>query len=119
MLSLHFDELSWQLEPALEEGENFYSSLWLEFDSSDAGSSGGRGLGHSRVASDGGKVCRRLQVFSRQAPLMNAMITRCVEECDRCERAKPVVEGIDSPDGGDGDSSAAGGPVFVSGGPRT
>lgn len=145
LLSLHFDQLSWELEPALEEGENFYSSLWLEFDStSDAGTLSRRGLsgrspGHGSVAAaaaaggnDGCDVCRRFQIFSRQAPLMNAMITRCVDECDRCERERPAAqfephEGTDLTDGGGGGAAAgehgsggtAGGPVFVPRDPRS
>ena len=125
LLSLHFDQLSWELEPALEEGENFYSSLWLEFDStSDAGTLNRRGLSHVATASDGSEVCRRFQVFSRQAPLMNAMITRCVDECDRRECEKPAaVAGTDSTDsgggGGYGSAGMAGGPVFVPQGPRS
>ena len=50
MLYLTYDQLSWDFQPATEEGENFYSSLWLEFDST---------LGQQ-------KVSKRLQIFSRQ-----------------------------------------------------
>ena len=50
MLYLTYDLLLWDFQPATEEGENFYSSLWLQFDST---------LGRKKVA-------KRLQVFSRQ-----------------------------------------------------
>ncbi len=56
-----------------EEGEDLYSSLWLEFDS---------------VLNEGGeavKVAKRIQVFSRQAPMMDAMIGRCVAEINKKE----------------------------------
>ena len=50
MLFLTYDQLSWDFEPATEEGENFYSSLWLEYDSIQGSQ----------------KVAKRLQIFSRQ-----------------------------------------------------
>ena len=50
MLFLTYDQLSWDFEPATEEGENFYSSLWLEYDSIQGTQ----------------KVAKRLQIFSRQ-----------------------------------------------------
>ena len=73
MLFLTYDQLSWEFEPASEEGEDFYSSLWLEFDS---------------VIATGGeerKVSKRLQIFSRQAPMMDAMISRCVSDIETRE----------------------------------
>ncbi len=56
-----------------EEGEDVYSSLWLEFDSTM--NEGGEAV----------KVAKRIQVFSRQAPMMDAMISRCVAEIDKKE----------------------------------
>ena len=50
MLYLTYDLFSWDFQPATEEGENFFSSLWLEFDST-----------HGQQ-----KVSKRLQIFSRQ-----------------------------------------------------
>ena len=50
MLYLSYDLFSWDFHPATEEGENFYSSLWLEFDSMQGSQ----------------KVAKRLQIFSRQ-----------------------------------------------------
>ena len=51
--------------PAEEEGELFFSSLLLEFD--------------SVLPPDNKKVTKRLQIFSRQAPMMDAMISCCVD----------------------------------------
>ena len=58
---------------ASEEGEELYSSLWLEFDS---------------TLNEGGetvKVAKRIQIFSCQAPMMDAMISRCVAEINKQE----------------------------------
>ena len=54
MLFLTYDQLSWEFEEAPEHGEDFYSSLWLEFD--------------SVLESHGNeeKVTKRVQIFSRQ-----------------------------------------------------
>jgi len=85
LLYLTYDQLSWEFEPTSEEGEDFYSSLWLEFDSvMEVGS------GEER------KVSKRMRIFSRQAPMMDAMISRCVEDIDKQEaelRRKRVEQG--------------------------
>ena len=85
LLYLTYDQLSWEFEPASEEGEDFYSSLWLEFDS---------------VMEVKGKekkaVSKRVRIFSRQAPMMDAMISRCVADIDQYEvelRKKRVEQG--------------------------
>ena len=73
MLFLTYDQLSWEFEPASAEGEDYYSTLWLEFDS---------------VIETGGeqkKVAKRVQIFSRQAPMMDAMISRCVADIEKRE----------------------------------
>ncbi len=70
LLYLTYDQLSWEFRPAEEEGEEFYSSLLLEFDS---------------VLSDQRKVAKRVQIFSRQAPMMDAMISRCVDSVNAKE----------------------------------
>ncbi len=86
MLFLTYDQLSWEFEPAADEGEDYYSTLWLEFDS---------------VIKTGGeerKVSKRVQIFSRQAPMMDAMITRCVADIEKRERElrkKRVEQGGD------------------------
>ncbi|XP_019853342.1 PREDICTED: FERM domain-containing protein 8-like isoform X2 [Amphimedon queenslandica] len=67
LLYLSYDMFCWEFQPATEQGENFYSSLWLEFDSFHASQ----------------KVAKRVQVFSRQAPMMDAMISRCVDELNQ------------------------------------
>ena len=54
MLFLTYDQLSWEFEEAPEDGEDFYSSLWLEFDSVL------EALGQEE------KVTKRVQIFSRQ-----------------------------------------------------
>ena len=73
MLYLTYDQLSWEFEVAEEEGEDFYSSLWLEFDSF---------LTEGEKVT---KVAKRVQIFSRQAPMMDAMIARCVADIDHRE----------------------------------
>ena len=103
MLYLTYDQLSWEFEEAPEDGEDFYSSLWLEFDSV------------LELEDREEKVTKRVQVFSRQvtqttstsfftnettmrsihvyatdapytqAPMMDAMITRCVGDIVKTE----------------------------------
>lgn len=73
MLYLTYDQLSWEFEEAPEDGEDFYSSLWLEFDSV------------RELEDHEEKVTKRVQIFSRQAPMMDAMITRCVAEIEKEE----------------------------------
>ena len=60
-----FDQLSWEFQAPGSEGEDFFSSLLLEFD--------------SVLGADNQKVAKRVQIFSRQAPMMDAMISRCVD----------------------------------------
>ena len=87
LLYLTYDQLSWDFEQAGDEGEYFYSSLWIEFD--------------SVVTVKGGeeqRVNKRMQIFSRQAPMMDAMIMRCVAGIDEQEkelRRKRVEQGND------------------------
>lgn len=64
LLYLTFDQLSWEFQPPDAEGEEYFSSLLLEFD--------------SVLGPDNKKVAKRVQIFSRQAPMMDAMIARCV-----------------------------------------
>ncbi|CAI8025801.1 FERM domain-containing protein 8 [Geodia barretti] len=73
MLYLTYDQLSWEFEEAPEDGEDFYSSLWLEFDSV------------LELEDREEKVTKRVQVFSPQAPMMDAMITRCVGDIVKTE----------------------------------
>ena len=54
MLYLTYDQLSWEFEEAPEDGEDFYSSLWLEFDSV------------LELEDREEKVTKRVQIFSRQ-----------------------------------------------------
>lgn len=65
LLFLTYDQLSWEFQPTDSEGEEFFSSLLLEFD--------------SVLGADNKKVSKRVQVFSRQASMMDAMISRCVD----------------------------------------
>ncbi|XP_048586316.1 FERM domain-containing protein 8 isoform X2 [Nematostella vectensis] len=70
LLSLSFDELSWDYTPAEEHDEDCLDTFWLEFDSKDNGKT---------------KV-QRLQIFSKQAIMMDAMVQSCVNcECECCE----------------------------------
>jgi hypothetical protein len=71
MLYLTYDQLSWEFEEAPEDGEDFYSSLWLEFDSVL------EAQGREK------KVTKRVQIFSRQTPMMDAMISRCVADIEK------------------------------------
>ena len=71
MLYLTYDQLSWEFQAAQEEGEDFFSSLLLEFD--------------SVLPTENKKVAKRIQIFSRQAPMMDAMISRCVECINQLE----------------------------------
>ena len=73
LLYLTYDQLSWEYQACEDEGEDFYSSLWIEFDSFIPEGDGEK------------KVAKRVQVFSRQAPMMDAMIGRCVSEIDKRE----------------------------------
>ncbi|EDO40273.1 predicted protein [Nematostella vectensis] len=67
LLSLSFDELSWDYTPAEEQNEDCLDTFWLEFDSKDNGKT---------------KV-QRLQIFSKQAIMMDAMVQSCVNcECE-------------------------------------
>ncbi len=74
MLFLTYDQLSWGFEEARDEGEDFYSALWLEFDS----------VIHTE--GEERKVLKRVKIFSRQAPMMDAMISRCVADIKQQER---------------------------------
>ena len=56
MLQLPFDLLSWELDEPHEEGETFFSCLWLEWDSVDPAGSQGEPV----------QVARRLPIYSRQ-----------------------------------------------------
>ena len=56
MLQLPFDLVSWELDEPNEEGETFFSCLWLEWDSVDQ--TGPKG--------DTVRVARRLPIYSRQ-----------------------------------------------------
>lgn len=56
MLQLPFDLLSWELHEPHEEGETFFSCLWLEWDSVDPAGSQGEPV----------QVARRLPIYSRQ-----------------------------------------------------
>ena len=59
MLSLRLSHgLSCQFQPATEEGEYFYSSIWLEFET-----------GAATVSDSNDKESKRLQIFSRQVLL--------------------------------------------------
>ena len=55
MLSLSYDLLSWELTEPEQEGENYFSCLWLEWDSVEKG-----------VQGEEMKVAKRLPIYSRQ-----------------------------------------------------
>lgn len=86
MLYLTYDQLSWEFEEAPEDGEDYYSSLWLEFDSV------------LEAQGKEEKVSKRMQIFSRQTPMMDAMISRCVADIEKEEeelRQKRKAQGYD------------------------
>ena len=84
MIYLTYDQLSWNIDEAAEEGDIYQNCLWIEFDS---------------VIEDGGsetKVAKRLQIFSKQAPMIDAMISRCVSDINQQEeelRKKRLEQG--------------------------
>ena len=82
LLYLTYDQLSWAFEPCSEEGENFYSCLWVEFDSLIRTPNG-----------EDQRVAKRIQIYSRQAPMMDAMIEHCVEGINSREAALQQDEG--------------------------
>jgi hypothetical protein len=69
MLSLPYNLLSWELTEPEQEGETYFSCLWLEWDSVEKPTQG-----------EEVKVVKRLPIYSRQAAMMDAMIGRCVGE---------------------------------------
>ena len=73
MIYLTYDQLSWYFEEAAEDGDVFQSCLWIEFDSVID-----EGKNETRVA-------KRLQILSKQAPMIDAMISRCVADIDQKE----------------------------------
>ena len=84
MIYLTYDQLSWYFEEAAEDGDIFESCLWVEFDSVIE-----EGRSETRVA-------KRLQIFSKQAPMIDAMISRCVDDINQKEeelRQKRVEQG--------------------------
>ncbi|XP_065174579.1 FERM domain-containing protein 8-like [Sycon ciliatum] len=70
LISFALDQVSWDYAPAQREGENEFASLYLEFD-----------------GEFNGTKCKFLvEVFSRQAQLMDAMISQCVEMAEEEEQ---------------------------------
>ncbi|KAK3749498.1 hypothetical protein QZH41_013476, partial [Actinostola sp. cb2023] len=70
LLSLGFDELSWDYTPADEDNHDCMDTFWVEFDSKE---------------DDGTTSVQRLQIFSKQAVMIDAMVSSCVgceEEID-------------------------------------
>ncbi|XP_031561008.1 FERM domain-containing protein 8-like isoform X2 [Actinia tenebrosa] len=64
LLSLGFDELSWDYTPAEECNKDCLDTFWLEFDSKE---------------NDGTTTVQRLQIFSKQAVMIDALVQSCVE----------------------------------------
>ncbi|XP_022085914.1 putative FERM domain-containing protein FRMD8P1 isoform X2 [Acanthaster planci] len=83
ILGLTYDELSWEYTEPARDNPGCMPCLWLEFDSEE-----------------GGKRCSKvLQIFSRQAVMMNAMIEASVEELNKLDlegkhRSKTVMDGL-------------------------
>ncbi|XP_038072362.1 putative FERM domain-containing protein FRMD8P1 isoform X2 [Patiria miniata] len=83
ILGLTFDELSWEYTEPARDSADCLPCLWLEFDSQECG-----------------KRCSKvLQIFSRQAVMMNAMIEASVEELNKQDmegkhRKKTVMDGL-------------------------
>ncbi|XP_077993861.1 putative FERM domain-containing protein FRMD8P1 [Glandiceps talaboti] len=69
LLALSYDDLSWEYtEPAKAHSAGL-PCLWLQFD----------------IEENGNTVSKILQVFSKQAIMMNAMIEACVEEINQVD----------------------------------
>lgn len=64
LLSLAFDELSWDYTPAPALEPDSMDTFWLEFDASEE--------------NDESPEAQRLQIFSKQAEMMDAMVQSCV-----------------------------------------
>ncbi len=58
-------KLFWEFQASSEEGEDFYSVLWLEYQVEQQ------------------SVFKLLQVFSRQAPMMDALLQRYWAELEK------------------------------------
>ncbi|XP_035684288.1 FERM domain-containing protein 8-like [Branchiostoma floridae] len=67
LLGLAYDELSWEYTEPSVDRPNGFPCLWLEFDAEE----------------DSKKVNKLLQIFSKQAVMMDAMIDVCVEDLNR------------------------------------
>lgn len=79
LLGLMYDEISWEYTEPAKGKPDCLPCLWLEFD----------------VAEGPKKYSKLLQIFSKQAIMMNAMIEACVEELnkkDRINTPPPVSE---------------------------
>lgn len=85
LLGRMYDEISWEYTEPAKGNPNCLPCLWLEFD-----------------VEQGSKKCSKLlQIFSKQAVMMNAMVEACVEELNKKDRTTPpvnekksVVEGL-------------------------
>ncbi|XP_044163238.1 putative FERM domain-containing protein FRMD8P1 [Acropora millepora] len=64
LLSLAFDELSWDFTPAPAHDPGCMDTFWLEFDAADQNNES--------------PEAQRLQIFSKQAEMMDAMVQSCV-----------------------------------------
>ncbi|XP_070578032.1 putative FERM domain-containing protein FRMD8P1 isoform X2 [Ptychodera flava] len=87
LLSLSFDDLSWEYtEPAKtsQKATSCLPCLWLQFDSEESGQN----------------VSKLLQVFSKQAVMMNAMIEACVEELNKADPDRQGTDNMTQTDGG-------------------
>ncbi|XP_071810414.1 putative FERM domain-containing protein FRMD8P1 isoform X1 [Asterias amurensis] len=83
ILGLTFDELSWEYTEPTEDRPDCLPCLWLEFDSHESGK----------------KCSKVLQIFSKQAVMMNAMIEASVDELNKQDiegkhRKKTVMDGL-------------------------
>lgn len=67
LLSLAFEELSWDYTPAPALQPECMDTFWLEFDAPDAPD-----------GSSDPTEAQRLQIFSKQAEMMDAMVQSCV-----------------------------------------
>ncbi|KAK3093563.1 hypothetical protein FSP39_017341 [Pinctada imbricata] len=83
MLAVPYEELSWDLDPNIDEDEERDPSLLLQFLHNDPEGEG--------------KCTKLLQVYSRQAKMMDALIDSCVkrklQKSDVSEESHDVVEG--------------------------
>ncbi|XP_062502393.1 putative FERM domain-containing protein FRMD8P1 [Corticium candelabrum] len=71
IVGVSLDEMRWDFHPAKSIGDHVFSSFFIEFDCEF-------NFSHQ-------KVCHQMQIFTRQAAMMDAMVDRCANGLGRRE----------------------------------